>query len=85
MTPFRVWIRPLDGSCRVRVDGAQNAKWLINRLSESFVFKSCQPLDTDAVSAECTFQVLCGSQLTGSQLVRLLASIPEVRLVSSPA
>jgi hypothetical protein len=85
MIPFRVWIHPLDGGCRVRVDGDQNAKWLVNRLSESFVFKSCQPLDTDPVSAESIFQVPYGSQLTGSQFARLLASIPEVRLVSTPA
>ena len=85
MTRFRVWIRPLDGTCKVRVDGTQNAKWLINRLSESFVFKSCQPLDNDGNSSDCTFQVPYGSQLSGPRLVKLLASIPEVELVSGPA
>ena len=38
MNVFRVWVRPLGGNCRVRVDGIRNAQWLLNRLGHSFVF-----------------------------------------------
>jgi hypothetical protein len=62
----------------VRVDGIRNARWLLNRLSESFVFKSPQPLDNDMATACSDFQVQYGSQMSGSKFADLLATIPVV-------
>ena len=44
MDRFQVWIHPMANACRVRVEGIQNAKWLLSRLSESFVFKSSEAI-----------------------------------------
>ena len=85
MSLFHVWIRPLSSACRVRVDGMQNAKWLLNRLSESFVFKTSEPLDDDVATACSSFQVQYGSQMSGPKFAKLLAGIPEVYLMLEPA
>lgn len=85
MNAFRVWIRPLGGVCRVRVDGLRNAQWLLTRLSHSFVFKSAAPLDDDIATACSSFQVPYNSQVSRSTLERLLAAIPEVNLMREPA
>jgi hypothetical protein len=86
MSLFHVWIRPLSSSaCRVRVDGMRNARWLLNRLSESFVFKNSEPLDDDMVTACSSFQVQYSSQMSGPKFAKLLAGIPEVCLMLEPA
>lgn len=85
MDLVRVWIRPLKSACRVRVDGVRNAQWLLNRLSESFVFKSSEPLDDDIVTACSSFQVQYSSQMSDSRFAKLLAAIPEVKLMREPA
>jgi hypothetical protein len=85
MSLFNVWIRPLSSACRVRVDGMQNAKWLLNRLSESFVFKTADPMREDEESSCCTFHLACNSQMPRRGFERLLADIPEVNLMTDPA
>jgi hypothetical protein len=85
MDKFRVWIRPLGSSCRIRVDGRQNADWLVSRLSRSFAFKSCEPMSEDGGSSNCTFRVPYTSDMPRQKLDRLMASIPEVTLMSDPA
>lgn len=85
MIPFCVWIRPLGSNCRVRVDGIKNVKWLLDRLSQSFVFKSSEPIDEDQSSSCSTFQVPYSSQMPRSTFEKLLAGIPEVRLMTEPA
>jgi hypothetical protein len=85
MNAFRVWVRPLGGAYRVRVDGAENARWLLERLSQSFVFKNTDALAEERDSPFCTFQVPCQSRLSRSAFERLLAAIPEVQLALEPA
>jgi hypothetical protein len=85
MSLFHVWIRPLSSACRVRVDGIKNAKWLLNRLSESFVFKTSEPLDNDIGTACSSFQVQYSFQMSGPKFAKLLAAIPEVNLMLEPA
>jgi hypothetical protein len=80
MLLFQVWIRPLTTACRVRVEGIRNAQWLLNRLSESFVFKTSEPLDDDMETACTSFHVQYSSQLSAPKLAKLLAAIPEVSL-----
>jgi hypothetical protein len=85
MNAFQVWLRPLGDFCGVRVDGIQNAKWLLNRLSQSFVFKTFEPFGETMGSSMCTFQVPYNPPLSRSGLVKLLVAIPEVRLSSERA
>ena len=85
MKAFQVWIRPLSSACRVRVDGIRNAQWLLNRLSQSFVFKSCEPMNDDVVTSCSSFQVPYNSQVSGPMFAKLLAAIPEVNLMLEPA
>ena len=82
MTAFHVWIRSLGNASRVRVEGNDNARWLLGRLSRSFVFKSSEPVRQETTTAFFTFQVPHSSQTSRSTLVRLLAKIPEVTLMA---
>jgi len=78
MESFRVWVRPLDYEYLICVDGVENAHWLLERLSGSFVFRSAQPISQQGGSAMCSFQVPCNSQLPFSRFQKVLAAIPEV-------
>jgi hypothetical protein len=69
----------------VRVDGIQNARWLLNRLGRSFVFKSSESIHDDEASSCVTFRVAYSSQSPRSRFERLLAAIPEVTLMLEPA
>jgi hypothetical protein len=84
MKAFRVWIRRLDGACRLRVDGLENADWLLRRLSHSFVFKTSEPLHDMRDSSDCTFCVAHNAQLPGPAFEKLLAGIAEVKLMLEP-
>ena len=85
MNAFRVWIRPLESNCRVRVDGIRNAQWLLYRLGHSFVFRTADPMNEEEGSSCCSFRVAYGSQTSRRGLERLLAAIPEVNLMTDPA
>lgn len=84
MNAFRVWVRALGNCSRVRVEGDQNARWLLDRLEQSFAFKSGEPLRRDVHNASCTFRVPYGSHVSRDGLERLLAAIPEVTLMAEP-
>jgi hypothetical protein len=85
MDRFQVWIHPMANACRVRVEGIQNAKWLLNRLSQSFVFKSSEAIKEEWSYSYSTFNVLYSSQLSPSKFTKLLAIIPELKLLLDPA
>lgn len=85
MNAFCVWIRPLESNCRVRVDGIRNAQWLLNRLGRAFVFKTADPLNEEAGSSCCTFRVAYDFQTSRRGIEKLLAAIPEVKLMTTPA
>jgi len=85
MNTFSVWLRPLGSVCRVRVDGTQNARWLLDRLGRSFVFKSSEPINDDHCSSRSTFHVPYSSRMSRSAFENLLAAIPEVTLMLDPA
>jgi hypothetical protein len=84
MIAFRVWVRWLGGGSRVRVEGTENASWLLGRLSQSFVFKSSEPIRLERDGLSCTFEVPYSSQTSRSTFERLLATIPEVKLLAEP-
>ena len=85
MRSFRVWIRPLGDFCRVRVDGTENCRWLLKRLSESFVFRTSEPIEHVAGSDECTFQVPYNPPLSRIGFQKLLTALPQVQLMNEPA
>ena len=85
MKPFRVWLRPLGSTFRVRVDGLRNARWLLERLGRSFIFKTAEPLGEDEGSSCCTFHLAYDSQMSPRGFERLLAAIPEVQMMTDPA
>lgn len=85
MRPFRVWIRSDGDFCHVRVDGKQNAQRLLACLSQSFVFRTFDPMTEDERSACCNFLVPFNPPLSRSTFVRLLTALPEVRLMPDPA
>jgi hypothetical protein len=82
MKSFRVWLRPAGDFCRVRVDSRQNAQRLLDCLSQSFVFKTFDPMSEEDGSPSCSFLVPYNPPLSRSSFVKLLAAIPEVRLMS---
>ncbi len=84
-TGFRVWIRPLADACRLRVDGMQNARWLLTQLSRSFLFKSAKPIDDDEGPSSCVFHIRYSSQVSHHTLEKALAAISNVELISDPA
>jgi hypothetical protein len=85
MRPFRVWIRPSGDFCHVRVESKANAKRLLDDLSQSFVFKTFEPFTEDEGSSCCNFLVPYNPPLSRSSFVKLLTTIPDVRLMSEPA
>lgn len=86
MSPFPIWLRPLGGDCRVRVEGMKNAQWLLARLSQAFVFKTSEAIHEEYdPPCRCTFRVAYSSQVPRRSLERLLASIPEVTVMQDPA
>jgi hypothetical protein len=84
MNRFHVWIRPLVNACGVRVEGLKNARWLLNRLSQAFVFKNSEPMNETDFFPCCTFRVAYSSQMCLPTFQKLLASIPEVILLAEP-
>lgn len=85
MKVFRVWIRRLDGACGLRVEGLENARWLLCRLSDFFIFKTSEPVEIVPNSSDCTFRVAHNSQMPGPKFEKLLARIAEVKLMLEPA
>jgi hypothetical protein len=81
MNAFRVWLRPLGNTFRVRVEGLGNAQWLLDRLGRSFVFKTANPISEDVDSSCCTFHLAYDSQMSFRGFERLLATIPEVEMM----
>ena len=85
MNRFRVWVRPLGDACRVRVDGTENAMWLLAQLGQSLAFNACEPIQDDEASFRSTFQVPYTPQLPRPKLEEMLAAIPQVRMMLEPA
>ena len=83
--PFRVWIRPLGDACRVRVDGTENAMWLLAQLGHVPAFNDCEPIKDDEASFRSTFHVPYTSQMPRTALEKMLVAIPQVRLMLEPA
>jgi hypothetical protein len=84
MKVFNVWISRADGDLRLRVDGLENTIWLLDRLSDFFVFKTSEPLHEVPNSSDFTFRVAHNSQMSGRRFEKLLAGIAEVKVLLEP-
>jgi hypothetical protein len=84
MNSLRVWIRPNGDFCRVRVDSKRNARRLLDCLSQSFVFKTFDSISEEDESPFRSFLVPYNPPPFAVAFVKLLAAIPEVRLMSEP-
>lgn len=82
MIRFKVAVRPLDTFCRVRVEGVENGRWLLDHLSRLFIFKSSDPINEDAGAGSSTFRVSYSSQVSLSLLQKILGTIPQVILIT---
>lgn len=80
MNAFNVWLHSLSDICRVRVDGIENAKWLLDRLSPSGKVKNSEQFSTMEEISGLRFEVLLSPRFCRSRFERLLAAIPEVNL-----
>lgn len=80
MNAFNVWLRFLRDICRVRVDEIENAKWLLDRLSQSGNVRISAQFGTMEKLSGLRFDVLLSSRFSRSRFVRLLDAIPEVNL-----
>ena len=80
MKTFDVAISSKGDVCLVRVDGFKNVQWLLDRLSQLFVFKTSESLHEDWSTSSFTFSVIHNFQMTQPKFERLLASIPQVQL-----
>ena len=85
MAGFRVWIRPLGNCCRMRVEGRENAEWLLNRLSPFLVTRTSESIRGEDGSNCCRFSVASAPVQSCPTFDLLLASIPEVNLMWEPA
>jgi hypothetical protein len=81
MKTFNVWISRADDAFGLRVDGLENANWLLRRLSDFFVFKTSEPLLNVSNSSDYTFRVAHSSQMSGRQLEKVLAGIGEAMII----
>jgi hypothetical protein len=75
---FRVWVQPTDYGHVLCVEGMENARWLLDRLGRSFVFRSAEPISQDGKSSLCRFQLPGGPFVSSSKLQKLLTDMPEV-------
>ena len=85
MNTFHVWIRPLGNACRVRVDGAENAMWLLAQLGHCLAFNNCEPIRDDEASFRSSFHVPYTPEMPRTRFEELLADIPQVELMLEPA
>ena len=83
MKMFSVWISRVDDASGLRVDGLENANWLLRRLSDFFVFKTSEPLHEAPNSSDYRFRSR-NSQMSGRRFEQLLAGMAEVKLFLEP-
>ncbi|MEX0728575.1 MAG: hypothetical protein WD065_20040 [Planctomycetaceae bacterium] len=84
MIPFEVSIRPLGDYCRVKVNGIENARWLLRQLSQSFIFQTFDGVDARTENALSMFTIPYNPPLSAVKFERLLRAIPEVTLMTDP-
>ena len=75
---FPVWIRPLTNGLMLAVEGRDKVDWLLKRLSQSFVFKTSEPVIQEEHSDRSMFRLAYSSRMPRQKLEQLLATMPEI-------
>ena len=80
---FKVWLRPTGSTCKIRVEGSEQAEWLRNKLGEQGIecAKPRQASGTDFCNLHATYK----SEMSHEQFQKLIATMPEVELMFDAA
>ena len=81
MDVFKVWVTRIDGATRLRIVDLDDTEWLLARLSDFFVFKTCEPVRGVQNSSAYWFRVAHNSQLSAVGLERILSGIPQIKMI----
>lgn len=72
-------------ACRLSVEGIEVARRILVCLSSAFAFPTSEPIRASERPAQCVFRVAYSSQLTYTELIRLVSAVPGLRLRLAPA
>lgn len=75
-----VWIRPSTNDRMLRMEGRDKIDCLLKRLSQSFVFKTSEPIVEDEDSTCSLFRLAYSSRMPRRKLERLLATFSEIHV-----
>lgn len=82
MKTFQVWLHPFGAGCNVRIEGIENTRWLLSRLSRDFVFKNSTSIKAELTGSIHSFDITCVPPMSQSRLTALLGRIPSVQLMT---
>ena len=80
----RVWVRSLGNACRIRVEAADDATWLLDRLAQTPALAGLNSVDVQPCGTARTFRVPISAERTLATLEVELASIAGVELMLEP-
>ena len=83
MEQFKVWLRPMGNSCKVKVDGSQNAEWLRGKLMAKAL--ECSDAEQLAGTSCYVFVATFKSQITEFEFRTLILHMSEAQLMLDPA
>ncbi len=81
MSPFHVWLRPLGNSCRVRVDGIGNTRWVLDHLERHPAIRAIGSLDVMVDDTVCSFCIPFHSTLSSQTFDRMIREVPEAQVM----
>jgi hypothetical protein len=84
MSRVRVWVRALGQSCRVRLESAEQAEWVLAQLEKKKALEGVVKVEIQAAAMGCLFEIPNASKRTLATLEAALGEIPEVELMLSP-
>ena len=85
MKPFRVWVRPLGETCRVRVQGLDNGIWLRDRLVDMAIVEIGETVGREDSTGIYTFSLPYREDMPRSMLEDVLSGFPQIQLTCEPA
>ncbi len=80
----RVWVRTLHRGSQLRIEDADDAHWLLERLSESPALVGLENLTARQTNKGCVLKISDAMQPTFATLESVLAQIPGVEVVPEP-
>lgn len=84
LSPVRVWVRALGQSCRVRLEGVEQAQWVLAQLEKKKALEGVVEVEIRTTANGCLFEVPNASKGALATLEAALGAIPEVELMLSP-